>query len=633
MPYGFNGRILRVDLTSCTTSVEEHDEAFYRRYLGGGLMGAYFLMHDMEPGADPLGADNMLVVAPSVVTGAPVPGLSRYSVVAKSPLSGGIGESQAGGFFGPELKRAGYDAIVIRGMTTSPVYLFIHDRQVELRDARSLVGLETFDADKRLKDEVGDRRIRVLQTGPAGERLSRLAGICSDVRFFNARGGLGAVMGSKGLRAIAVRGSGSIKVAERDRLLRLTKWFMENFMKNPASRSHHELGTPGIILGLNEAGMLPTRNFQTTFFEEADKISGPAIHELMFKGREGCYACPVRCKQIVGYSGHPDVAPEYGAPEYETCAALGSYLGVSDPVVVARGNQRCNAYGLDTISTGGTIAFAMECFERGILTLRDTSGLELRFGNGEAALELIEMIGQRTGIGDLLAEGSARAAQVIGNGAEGYVMASKGREFPAHTPRMKQSLALAYSSLPIGADHMSHFQETFVTPQAPDYLADRLKPYGITARMDLSALDAQKVRYYWYTQMANSIREALTMCHFCFAPIGCYSADQTVEIVSAVTGWDTNLWELMKAGERRITLLRAFNSREGFRRTDDLLPERMYEPIISGPGKGKHICRDKFEEALTTLYIMSGWDEADGIPLRVKLEELDLDWVVGRLFP
>ncbi len=631
MPYGFSGKVLIADLSGGRTSVEEYGEDFYRKYLGGGLLGGYIVFRGSKAGVEALQPGNVMVCAPSVVTGVPVPGLSRYAVVAKSPLTGGIGESQAGGHWGPELKRAGFDAVVVLGAAESPVYLLVTDGHAEIRDASGLAGRKTAEVEELLRTDLGDRRIRVLQTGPAGERLVRFAGVCSDVRYYCGRGGLGAVMGSKNLKAIAVRGAGTVRVKDEEGLHALARDFSQNFRKHPNERRFHDLGTSSSVTALNATGMLPTRNFQTTAFEGAQHISGQAIHDLMFRRQEGCYACPVRCKRTVASDGPMKISAEYGGPEYETCASLGSYLGISDPFVVAKGNEICNSYGLDSISTGGVIAFAMECFEQGLLTVADTDGLELRFGNGAAALKLIEMIANRHGIGDLLAEGSARAAERIGRGAEEFVMACKGQEFPAHTPRVKPSLGLAYATLPIGADHMSASQETLVTPEAPDFFADALKPLGLLDRLELSSLDASKVRFFWYTQVSSSVRESLTICHLCFAPLGYFPSRSIVDIVESVTGWSTSTWELMKAGERRINLLKAFNVREGVGAERDVLPRRMFQPIPDGPAAGNRISETEFARAVKTLYAMSGWDPETGVPLRAKLEELDLGWVADEL--
>lgn len=626
--YGYNGKILRVDLTAGDVSIETLDEAFYRRYLGGRALAAYFLLREVPPRIDPFDPRNKLIFAVSVVTGAPVPGANRFLVAAKSPLTNTYGEAEAGGFWGPELKFAGFDAIIVEGRAEKPVYLWIHDGEAEIRDAGRLWGKTTKETQEEIRKELGDSRIRVAAIGPAGENLVRYACIISEGKYANGRGGMGAVMGSKNLKAVAVRGFMEPKFYDESKLRDLARKFNERMRENPGSVSRSTYGTAELVLPLNELGMLPTRNFREGVFEGAEKISGERMKETILVGRKGCYACPIGCKRVVVAKEPYATDPDYGGPEYETIASLGSLCGIDDLSAIAYANQLCNAYGLDTISTGVTIAFAMECYERGILTKDDTGGIELKFGNKDAMLRLVEMIAKREGIGDLLAEGVMRAAEKIGKGAEKIAMHVKGKEVPMHEPRGKVGVGLMYAVSPVGADHLQAAHDTGL-----EKLPDVYKPLGILEPMDRFSLGPEKVRAIVYLQMWWSLLNCLCMCLFTVAPhpSGVFTVDDVREIVNAVTGWNMSLWELMKVGERGITMLRCFNIREGIGRKDDTLPERLFEPLPSGPLEGRRISKEELDRAISLYYEMLGWDPENGVPRAAKLYELDLGWLVKLL--
>ncbi len=414
MVHGYNGKILRVDLTNGTTSVEEPDEDFYRQYIGGRGFVSYFLLKELKGGVDALGPENKLIFAAGVVTGVPIAGSGRNSVGAKSPLTGGYGDAEVGGYWGAELKHAGYDAIIIEGKAKSPVYLWIEDSKVEIRDAKHLWGKTTGDCQKLIQKELGVSGVRVAQIGIGGENQVRYACVVNDINHAAGRSGMGAVMGSKNLRAIAVKGNQKVELSDTEAVNSLAKWLRDDLKTNPGAVNMSKNGTQGVLMALNTAGGLPTRNFKQGVFEGAEKISAPAMNESILTSRGGCYACPIRCKPEVAVGEPYNVDPFYGGPEYETLAALGSDCGIDNLEAVSKGNQLCGAYGLDTISTGASIAFAMECFENGILTEKDTGGLKLNFGNAEAMLKLIEMIARREGLGGILAEGVALAAATLG---------------------------------------------------------------------------------------------------------------------------------------------------------------------------------------------------------------------------
>ncbi len=628
MPYGFNNRILHVDLTGKTISVEEPGENFYRTYGGGPGIALYYMLKDMPPGVDALGPENLLVFAPGLLTGTVAPCVPRYTVCARSPLTGAFGKSEAGGWWGPELKAAGYDAIVIKGQAEAPVYLWIDDGKVEIRDAGKIWGLETGPAAAAIKEELGDERVRIAQIGPAGENLVRYAAILNELGHFNGRNGLGAVMGSKKLKAIAVRATGRVEVCDPQRLKELSRWVSAEAKVHPLSKALHVMGTPGGVEGNNAAGALPTRNWTDGTFEGYEEISGTRLNQEILVKRGGCFSCPVRCKRVVSVSGEYDVDPRYGGPEYEALASLGSSCGISDLKLVAKANEVCNRYGLDVISAGLTIAFAMECFENGLLTLEDTGGLELRFGNKGIFLELLRLIAYREGFGGWLADGSVALAKRIGKGSERFLMHVKGQELPMHDPRVKTGFGMQYALAPQGADHQYAQHDPFFVPGNP--LGQKAgRPLGILEGVPATDLSWRKVRNILYTSFLNFSYDSLGACVFGFIARSVTPYNILLEIIEAVTGWETSLWELMKIGERLNTMARLFNCREGFGRDDDRIPERLFTPLKSGPNKGSlAIPPDDFRKALDLYYAMAGWDEA-GRPREGKLLELGLDWLAG----
>jgi aldehyde:ferredoxin oxidoreductase len=626
MAYGYHGKILHVDLTAGTLEVEEPDEAFYRRYVGGSAMGAYYLLKHTPPGADPLGPENTLSLMVGVVTGTPISGQSRVAATAKSPLSGLVGESTAGGFWPAELKAAGFDGIVIRGRAEKPVYLWVHDGEAELRDAQHLWGRFTADVEDAIRDELDDERIHVLQCGPAGEEGVLFAALINNANRANGRSGMGAVMGSKNLKAVAVRGRQRPEVADPEALRALAKWGADH-LEESGSAGLSMFGTAGGTQAQSKGGGLPTRNWSSGTFEGVEKITGKTMAETIRKQMDTCFGCIVRCKPVVEVPEGEEfpVDPRYGGPEYETLATMGSYCGVSDLAAVSRANQLCNMYGMDTISCGATIAWAMDCFEQELLTVEDTGGIELRFGNAEALVEMVEQIGEREGLGLVLGEGSVRAAEVLGIG-EDLVVAVKGREFPAHMPQVKRGLALTYAVHPTGADHTGVENDPSYTKSS-----ERLAQLGLLDPQPADVLNTEKVRFVYYTQLISSMVDSVSVCEFVFGgawPL--YSAGQTAEAVSAVTGWEVTLWELMKVGERQLNLMRAFNAREGVGAEADTVPPKLEVPLQGGRSGGVSVDADNVREALATYYRIAGWDE-DGKPTRGKLEELDLAWVADEL--
>jgi len=620
MVSGYNGKILRVDLSRGTTSVEEPGEDFYRCYLGGRGFVNYYLLRELEKGIDPLGPENKLIFAAGPITGVPVAGSGRNSVGAKSPLTGGYGDAEVGGYWGAELKQTGYDVIIIEGKAESPVYLWIEDGKAEIKDAAHLWGKTTAECEKLIKKELGDRGVRVAQIGIAGENQVRFACVINDISHAAGRTGMGAVMGSKNLRAIAVRGHQKVAVSDERAFGSFARWLRDDLKTNRAAVNMSKDGTAGVLMALNTSGGLPTRNFQQGVFEGAEKISGDTMKESIMVGKRGCFACSIRCKPEVT-SGEPyNVDVTYGGPEYEALAALGSDCGIDNLEAVCKANERCNAYGLDVISTGATIAFAMECFEKGILNEKDTGGLKLNFGNAEAMLQMVEMIARREGIGQTLADGTARAAATFGKGAENFAMHVKGQEIPMHEPRYKPGLGLGYTISPTGADHCHNIHDNVYARRVSGFL----KGLGVIEPLPTQELSPAKVRMVAYGSLWQHVLNCLGFCQF--VPM---DAEKMVELVGSITGWNTTVWELMKVGERCVTMGRAFDLREGITGADDYLPRRFFTPFTSGPLEGVGIKEEELKQAIDTYYAMAGWDRENGAPTQAKLQELGIEWVAG----
>jgi aldehyde:ferredoxin oxidoreductase len=625
MAKGFTGKILHIDLATRTSKVEEPEERFYRRYGGGSAMGAYYLLRGLPAGVDPLGPDNVLTVFVGPATGAPISGQSRVSVCAKSPLTGTIGDSQAGGFWPVYLKRSGFDGLVITGRASEPVYLWLHDGQVEFREANQLWGKVTGEAEKIIRKELGDDRAQVMQIGPAGEKMVRFACIINMSNRANGRTGMGAVMGSKNLKAIVVQGRQNPEFFDPKTINDLARWGADNFKdSNTYELGMH--GTANIIPGQNDNGGLPTRNWSSGVFEDYEKISGQTMSKTILKERDTCFGCAIRCKRVVEVTeGDFQVDPHYGGPEYESISTLGSYCGINNLEAIAKANELCNKYGIDTISCGATIAWAMDCYEQGVISKMDTGGLELNFGNAAAMVRLVEQIAEKEGFGALLAEGSARAAEKIGPDAKKLVVTVKKQEFPAHMPQVKRSLGLIYAVNPYGADHMSHDHDPFYEPGTE--FADRMAEIGLLDPQPRRELGPEKVRSAHYTQWIYNACNSLCLCQFVYGPSWqLYSTGRIAELIEAATGWDFNVFELMKLGERTVNLQRAFNAREGFTAEDDVLPEKISKPLKGGESDGVSVPVDQIERARALYYQMCGWS-TEGVPARAKLEELGIGWV------
>jgi aldehyde:ferredoxin oxidoreductase len=619
--------VYHVDLSRSSVETKTIPEDVYRKYPGGSALAAYLLLQAIPKGADPLGPDNVLVMAVSPLTGLAISGQSRMTACARSPLTGAIGDSQCGGFFPAEMRNAGADAIVFTGQAPEPVYLWLHDGRAELRPARHLWGTVTGEVDRLLKEEVGDPKAEVAQIGPAGENLVRFAAIMNMANRANGRTGLGAVMGSKRLKAVVVRGSKAPKPTMPEEFRGLVKRLKELQEANPGIGWFGEFGTSGVLGIQDKMGGLPTRNYNEGTFEQAKEIDGGTLAKTILKERDTCYACVVKCKRVVEiHEPGLEVDPVYGGPEYETLSLFGSMCGVGDLKLLARASADANMYGMDTISAGGTIAWAMEAKAKGLL---DDTGLGLAFGDGQSVLRAIEAIARRKGAGDLLAEGSLRAAKTLGPAAIDLTVTVKGQELPAHMPQHKRSLGLIYAVNPFGADHQSSEHDSMLKTKPGSLHRRRLAELGEFGDLDLRDLSDAKVRFAYTTQCFYSALDSLGLCQFVWGPSWqLYGPAETVELVRTGTGWDATLAELLEIGARRIHLLRGFNAREGIGKDADVLPKKLFQPLGGkGPTAGVALTTEEFEHARAAYYRLAGCDPATGYPTRARLGELGLGWL------
>ena len=642
MPNGYNGKILKVDLSTSTIEIETPPEELYRKYFGGSALNLYYILTEMPSGIDPLGPDNILALSLGVVTGAPISGQSRMTATAKSPLTGAIGDSQCGGYWPAKLKFAGFDAIIIKGKATAPVYLWIDAGKAELRNASKLWGKTTGESQAAILEELGDEKIEVLQIGPAGEKMVRYAAILNMCNRANGRTGMGAVMGSKNLKAVAVRGENKPLIADSEALKKVVQWGAKAFPTANVS-GLGKFGTAITVGVQQQMGGLPSANFNSGVFDGWEAIDGQTMYNDILagckenkqssKGRETCFGCIIRCKRVVEIKDGPfPVDPLYGGPEYETLCSFGSYCRVDNLAAISKANQLCNMYGIDTISCGATIAWAMEAFKTGYLTQKHTGGIDIKYGDADIVVKLTRMIGEREGVGDLLADGSAKVAEKLGFGTE-FLITSKGMEAPAHMPQMKRSLALIYATNPFGADHMSNDHDLTYTEDVYGAFEDRYSAIGLTQPLPARNLSAGKVEFARKTQHLYSMMDSINMCQFVWGPSWqLYGPSHMLEMIKAVTGWDVSMEELLTVGERRLNMMRAFNAAEGISRNQDQLPEKFFNKSLKGgPTDGWKVDKAEFETALNEYYRQCGWDEKKGVPTRETLTRLGLDWVADKL--
>lgn len=581
-----------------------------RKYIGGSGLGTYLLFRYGSPAADPLSPDNPLIFMNGPFQGTGIPTSGRHQVISKSPLTGAFGESDCGGTFGFHLKRAGYDGLVFLGSSSSPVYAAVIDGRVEIRDGTSLWGKDTFETEEALFSAEG-KPAGVACIGPAGERMVLLANIMHDGRNARAagRGGLGAVMGSKNLKAVVARGKEKTVMADekkvREKSAEKAKFYME---KLPAMT---RFGTAGGVALAEQNGDLPLKNWSMgSWPEEVKSITGEAMADTILTGNWGCMACPIKCGREVAFDGISGAGPEY-----ETIGMLGSNCLINDLKAIGRGNDLCNRMGIDTISGGSAVAFSMELYERGIIDER-TVGYPLQWGDGEAMVRLLTDISEKRGFGVVLAEGTRKAAEKIGKGAEKYAIHSKGMDFPAHDPRCYKSLAAGYATSNRGACHLSGFSYSFERSMTYPEL-------GVDAVLDRT-VDEGKGKVNVGFQNLMGVLDSLKMCKFPFAAT---RLEDLLVWINGVTGWDMACGELMEAGERIFNLKKLFNLACGLTGRDDALPERILrEPRGSG---GSADTLPDLESQLREYYAERGWTE-EGIPLPEKIASLGLEEFLHR---
>lgn len=626
-----DARLLYVDLTNKTTEVKTLDAETYRKYPGGGALGMYIMLKEMDPAADPLGPDNMLIFSVSQLCGIPISGQSRMCATAKSPLTGLAGDSQVGGFIPAAVACNGYDSIVIKGKAETPVYLYINGDDVQIKDASAIWGKITGDSEKAIEAEVGSH-VETAIIGPAGENMVSFASINHRRSRAFGRNGIGAVMGSKNLKALAVEIAPTKAPFDRDALKKLTLDVKERMAANEVIVDTSLNGSAGCVDGIAGDGFLPAKNFSENWNEDNKedwiKTAGSYITENVLKRRDTCFGCAIRCKGEVEIEGKVD--PYYGGPEYETCCTFGSYCGCNDTEAMCYANQLCNMYGMDTISCGATIAWAMDCYENGILTKEQCDGIDLKFGNHECFEPIIKKIAAKEeGLGALLAKGSAAAAKEIGPAAEDLVVACKGQEFPAHMVQYKANLALNYAANPYGADHQScEHDPALMAPKDdqnwlwPNLLADfeDCDKFGV--------LDDNKALFAWVTQEFYSMTDVLGLCQFAWGPAWqLYGPAELLEFCKAALGWDTSYEELLEIGKRRIIMMKLFNQKLGHSRKDDILPKKAFLPNTCVDGEIAQITPEAFESSLSTYYKLAGCDPESGLPTEETIKALGLEWI------
>ncbi len=619
--YGYHGKILHVDLGSKTWTVEEPPETFWRIYAGGGLLATYYLLKLAPPGIDAFDPANPLILTTSVVAGQPYAGLARFTASAKSPLTGGVGEARAEGPFASALKAAGYDAIVIRGASDTPVSLMIDAGRVSFHDAGDLWGSTVSQTVTGLRAMFGSG-IETACIGPAGENRVRYASIVSAGSYQAARMGLGAVMGSKRLKAVVVKGDLMPAVADPKACADLTETYRQRMMDNPLTRWQFE--PPGFAAWIHVHGTdaaLCTHNYRDSVFDAAAAY-GPQQFLQRYLHDGNCPGCPNAC--IKFFAGDADSAPGAGGIHQEITGALGSNLGLGDLDDVLRANILCNELGLDPVSLGFTLSMVMECNARGIDT-----GTDFCFGDGAAVLAMIPRIARREGFGDLLAEGAARAAKAIGPGAEPYALTVKGLEMSAIEPRTQTNLALGFAVAPIGPRYDICEHDWDYDPHVGwPHSLENSRTLGILERLPMQHLGLDKVRNFKALSILWSAADALDLCVFAVAPTRVFSLDEMAALIAGVTGWKTSSHEIMRWGERRLHLMRIYNLREGLSARDDRLPDRFHDdPITQGQWAGTTIDRALFHEVIAMYYRMMGWDET-GHPLPATLFDHHLEWVI-----
>ncbi len=622
-----HGKILHVNLTTGEHHIEQPDDDFYRLLVGGRAVIAYLLLRDLPPHTDPLSPNNLLIFAPGIMQGTNLPGAGRHAVGGKSPLTGAIGSSEAGGWWGHEFKRAGFDALVITGRAETPVYLWIKNGEVEIRAAGHLWGQKTAPVQQAIRAELDDNKIRVAQIGPAGENGVLYSAVMHDINRAAGRNGMGALMGSKNLKAVAVRGTMPLPAADRAQVTAVAKWLGANYKELSGwATAGIGRGTQNSLLNWSYLGGLPTHNFGEPVFEQAELLSGERNYEMFLKGRDTCQACPITCKQVFEHEDdnpYRKLDPVYGGPEYEAMGAFGPSCGVSDNLAVCKANEMANAYGLDAISTGTSIAFAIECFENELISTADTGGLAFRWGDADLLLKAIEMIAHRQGFGDVLAEGVHRMSLRFGPATEPFDITVKGQELPMHEPRLKQAMGVGYAVAPVGADHMMNMHDTNFASEGDDLNRVNSALETPVGPVPPQALNEDKMIIFFHELNWMHFQDCAVNCHF--YP---YDYAHLAAALTGATGLLYTIHDILNVGARAQTLARLFNLREGFTADDDKLPKRVMTAFKSGPLAGVEINQESFDWAKRRYYEMMQWDADSGTPSQDCLHWLDLDTLI-----
>ncbi|MBZ4653619.1 MAG: Aldehyde ferredoxin oxidoreductase [Peptococcaceae bacterium] len=610
------GKILRVNLTTGAITEEKLSDEVLRKYVGCNGLGAYYLYKETEQGYDPLGEKSKLVFFTGPLTGTIFPCAPKIGIFGKSPLTAAFMDSYAGGHFGAELKFAGYDGLIIEGSSSKPVYLWIDNGKAELRDAAQHWGRTTTDTREAIKKEIGDELVRIAVIGPSGEKKVNYACIMVDGTHAAGRGGLGAVMGAKNLKAVAVKGTAAcIDVADQEKTRAIVEDIYQQIRTDKAlGETLSKYGTTPATQTNNATGILGTRNWQKETFEEADSLSHLQMAEKLFKKNISCFNCPLRCAHYCEVKGGQYDGLKTVKPQYETVYSFGSLCGIGDLSVVAKANHICNEYGMDTLSAGVSIAFIMECYEKGLISQEELDGIKAEFGNAEAMITLLEKTAVREGIGDFISQGTRKMSQKIGRGSNAFAINIKGLELAGHSVRGYKGMSLGYAVSPRGGSH-----------QDMRHLPER------GGAFDRKTVEGKEKLVKDVTS-TTVIRDTFTYCAMLEGNIGRVGlTEKHLNIINAVCGFGFDLAELQEVADRIWNLERCFNVREGLSRKDDVLPERfMTEPIPEGPSQGMYTPKEELDGMLDKYYALVGWDQ-NGIPKKETVQALGLDEIVQNL--
>ncbi|MGD8856728.1 MAG: aldehyde ferredoxin oxidoreductase family protein [Chloroflexota bacterium] len=623
MSYGFMGRILKVDLSSGTISQEALRQDWAREYIGGAGLATRYLYERSSPGVDPLGPLNPLIFMTGPLTGTASASASRYSVVSLSPLTRLWGQANSGGDFGPGLKSSGYDGVIFEGVSSAPVYLSITDGVAELRPADHLWG-KTVPETEDILQQTLDGKVSVACIGPAGENLVRYAAIMNNKHRAAGRCGLGAVMGAKRLKAIACHGNAPAPLANKRGFSETARRQFELLDESILKVGFEAFGTNMVSDMVNVRGGYPTRNWQLGEFEEIEEVNAEGLSDKVLVKGVKCFACPIACGRGTEIRDGKWAGHHGEGPEYETTNMFGAMCGVSDMNAITMANYRCNEYGLDTITTGSTIAFAMECYERGILTDEQTGGQRISFGDSDLIVDLVGRIAYREGVGDLLADGTRIVSQRLGQDSERFAMQVKGLELPAYDPRAAKITGLGYVTANRGGDHMTGYVQGPTFVDVPFLLVEE------SSIKDPFVADPDEVKVLADLEDALAVLDAVGGCKFMGILL---TAEDIAGLIANATGWDLDVEEFRRSGERIFNLARALCVREGVGRNQDVLPRRLLEePLPAGPAEGMVIDTDTLEMMKDAYYRLRGWDLATGIPEAEKLADLGLEYLIEEMW-